>query len=88
MLQGYTEAVTWLLQEGANANSPNQGGSTPLHSAAEHGQAAAAKMLLHMGLADDLIVDTNGDTPKSLALSLGHAGMAQQIGLAQHVSQG
>lgn len=88
MLQGYTGAVAWLLHQGADANSPNQGGSTPLHSAAGHGQAAAAEMLMYMGLADALRVEMCGETPKSLALSLGHAGLARQIDLGQHVSTG
>ena len=86
MLQGYTEAVAWLLQQGADANSPNQGGSTPLHSAAGHGQAAAAEMLLLMGHANGLVLDITNESPRSLAMSLGHAGIAHQIDLAHAVS--
>ncbi len=86
MLQGYTEAVGWLLQQGADANSPNQGGSTPLHSAAGHGQATAAEMLLYMGCASGSLLDMSSQSPRSLALSLGHANIARQIDLAQHVS--
>lgn len=86
MLQGYTEAVGWLLQQGADANSPNQGGSTPLHSAAGHGQATAAEMLMYMGCANGSLLDMSSESPRSLALSLGHANIARQIDLAQHVS--
>lgn len=86
MLQGYTEAVSWLLQQGADANSSNQGGSTPLHSAAGHGQATAAEMLVYMGCANGSLLDMSSESPRSLALSLGHANIARQIDLAQHVS--
>jgi hypothetical protein len=86
LLQGYAEAVSWLLQQGADANSPNQGGSTPLHSAAGHGQATAAEMLLYMGCANGSLLDMSSESPRTLALSLGHGNIACQIDLAQHVS--
>ncbi|KAA6428792.1 MAG: hypothetical protein FRX49_01667, partial [Trebouxia sp. A1-2] len=85
--KGYTEALGWLLQQGADADSPNQGGSTSLHSAAGHGQATAAEMLLYMGCANGSLLDMSSESPRSLALSLGHANIARQIDLAQHVNK-
>ena len=85
-VQGYSDAVTWLLQQGADANCSNQGGSTPLHSAVSHGQADAVKLLVYMGLADVLAQDECGDTPMGLAQSQGHTALAQTLETAQYVS--
>ena len=86
-MQGHTAAIIWLLEHGADANSLNQGQSTALHSAASHGQAAAVELLMYMGLASASFKDTNGETPKDVALSAGHQGIAKQIALADHVSE-
>ena len=85
-VQGYSSAVTWLLQQGADANCRNQGGSTPLHSAMSHGQADAVKLLLYMGRADVFAQDECGDTPMGLAQSQGHTALAQTLQTAQYVS--
>ena len=84
-LQGYTDAVKWLLQQGADATCHNEGGSTPLHSAVSHGQSMAAELLVYMGWADPLAQDAYGDTPQSLAGSLGHASIAQLFAAAHDV---
>ena len=86
LVQGCCGAVTWLLQQGADANCSNQGGSTPLHSAVSHGQADAAKLLVYMGLADVLAEDDCGDTPLGLARSQGHTALAQTLETVQYVS--
>lgn len=86
VLQGYSDSVTWLLQQGADANCSNQGGSTPLHSAVSHGQANAMQLLVYMGLADTLAEDECGETPMGLAQSQGHTGLAQTLETAQYVS--
>lgn len=86
MVQGYKDTVTWLLEQGADADCPNQGGSTPLHSAVNHGQTAAAEVLVYMGQAAVFAEDDCGDTPMALALSKGHTALIQQLETAQYVS--
>ena len=85
-MQGFRDIVTWLLEQGADANCPNQGGSTPLHSAVNHGQTAAAEVLVYMGQAVVFTEDDCGDTPMGLALSKGHTALTRQLEIAQYVS--
>lgn len=84
--KGYKDTVTWLLEQGADADCPNQGGSTPLHSAVNHGQTAAAEVLVYMGQAAVFAEDDCGDTPMALALSKGHTALIQQLETAQYVN--
>ena len=77
--------MQWLLHQGADANCPNQGGSTPLHSAVSHGQSTAAELLVYKGRADPHAEDECGDSPLSLALSLGHRAVASHLALAHKV---
>jgi ankyrin repeat protein len=61
-----------LLRHGADANARQEGGNTPLHEAAFHGEAALARLLLAYG-ADPAQANTEGQTPLSLAEKHGHA---------------
>ena len=59
-------AIALLLNKGANVNSRNQDGMTPLHCAAD-GNFKAAKVLIESGAELDALF--NGYTPAALALS-------------------
>ena len=54
-----------------------------MHSAAGHGQAAAAAMLMYVGLADETMTDMSGETARDLAVL---AGVAPQLDLARKVA--
>ena len=76
---GFTEAAQFLLScDGTNVNLINNGGSTPLHSAASNGRAALVRMLLDHGATADL-KDTEGDTPFDAAAARGHADAARAL---------
>jgi ankyrin repeat protein len=53
--------VRLLIEKGANVNATRYG-ETPLHSAAEGGNAETAKLLIEKG-ADVNAKDDNGETP-------------------------
>ena len=66
------DAVRWLVaREGADVNVRNNGGGTPLHSAAAHARAQVASLLLEAG-ADVCAMDENGDTPRDAASRRGY----------------
>lgn len=65
---GYAGAVRLLLSMGADPNSVDQNGQTPLHLAFSNEQAAAAKALVGGG-ADMNATDREGMTPRDLMLS-------------------
>jgi len=63
--KGHTEAVSLLLDLGAEVNARNQNdhwGDTPLHAAAHGNQRAVAEILLKRG-ADPHAVNPRGNTP-------------------------
>jgi hypothetical protein len=43
------EAVTWLLEHGADPNKPKEDGDTPLHVAVKHGRTAVAEVMRTYG---------------------------------------
>ena len=60
--RGSFEAMHALLQLGANPNTRNKLGRTPLHISCVNGEADTADLLLRWG-ADETIVDHDGYTP-------------------------
>lgn len=57
-----------LLDHGADPNRPEQGGFTPLHAAAEHGDEELARLLLERG-ADPSVTAADGRRPADLGLA-------------------
>jgi ankyrin repeat protein len=67
-----SDVVTFLVKEGANLNVLDHiGRKTPLHDAAEIGNAEMVHVLCHLG-ADPLIADLDGYTPLHIAAFHGH----------------
>jgi ankyrin repeat protein len=58
--------VTELIDHGADVNATQQGGWTPLHQAAAHGQVDLVQMLLSTG-ADSNNLSNDGKTPLDMA---------------------
>ena len=54
--------VSFLLHNGANANTANNKGNTPLHYALSHHNYEIADMLIKKG-ANENVVNLNGTTP-------------------------
>src|SRR5262249_12631801 len=59
--------VTYLIEAGADPNSADKSGGTPLHRAVRIRCAAAVRALLAKG-ADPLLKNKNGSTPLHLAV--------------------
>jgi uncharacterized protein len=73
------DIVEALLQQGANVNSRQHGGHTPLHEAAAAGHVDLVKLLLAHG-ADVSITDDSGKTARQLALERGKREAAALLG--------
>lgn len=73
-----------LLRGGAEVNVAQEGGWTPLHQAAAHGQTAIVKMLLEHG-ADSEAKSRDGRTPLEMAANGAHKEAEQ---LLRHHSSG
>ena len=70
VMKGHTGAAQWLLEQaGADVNSEEGKGRTPLHLATSASSAPLVAYLLHAG-ADPRRVDKAGDTPEKLARSM------------------
>src|SRR4051812_22700163 len=67
-----------LLDAGADADSVQAGGYTPLHSAAANGDGALADLLLARG-ADPHRAADDGRTPADMARERGHDGLAERL---------
>jgi ankyrin repeat protein len=63
-----------LLDKGASPNARDEGGMTPLHYAALHGNLNAAEALIKHS--DVNARDKDGQTPLHLALEYGHCNVA------------
>jgi ankyrin repeat protein len=73
-MQGDTDAVQRLLQDGFDVNGGQADGATALHWAAYHGNDALAEILLDAGAQPDA-ANRNGSTPLWLAANRGDAEM-------------
>jgi ankyrin repeat protein len=73
------ESVRLLLSRGADVNVAQDGGYTPLHQAAAHGDAVIVDMLLEAG-ADPAARTTAGETAADLAAARGFPGAAPRLG--------
>lgn len=77
-MQGDSEAVRRLLEEGADVNVRQADGATALHWAAYKGDTSMAMLLLEAG-ANPSAVNRNGSTPMWLAASQGDAAMLELL---------
>jgi len=75
---GSTEIVEHLLQAGADANSRQQGGWTPLHAAAAAGRLDMVRVFLAHG-ADPTLTNSAGKSAYDIALQKGHAAVVQAL---------
>lgn len=66
---------------GFGVNAVDHDGQTPVHFAAFNGHAEVVAMLLHHGAFPE-VVNVMGLTPLSIAASLGHGGIVDQLGPA------
>ena len=67
-----------LIWYGANINSQNSGGNTPLHICCVHGQEAAAIVLLRRGVNRDVLNKSNR-SPSQVAMISGNKNIAKRI---------
>jgi uncharacterized protein len=65
---GDCEAITTLVEAGADINAVGESGYTPLHCAAEANQPAAISLLLRLGA--KVSMDSAGDTALDIAVTL------------------
>lgn len=79
--RGNEQAVRVLIGRGANVNTRDKQGRTPLHWAAEKGHTQVAQLLLSAG-AEAEATDNRGHTPQQLAGDRGHPETARL--LTQH----
>lgn len=67
-----------LLAAGADVNSMQHGGFTPLHEAAQHGDDEMVELFLSAGADPSAVAD--GGTPADLAEAAGHRDVAARLG--------
>jgi uncharacterized protein len=72
---GSAEAITLLLDAGADPNGRQRGGFTPLQARAQRGDAAMVRLLLDRG-ADPLLRSDDGRSAADLARASGHPELA------------
>ena len=72
------EITKVLLAAGANANTRDRAGETPLHKAAEKGSTAATRALLGAGAKVNAL-DEEGATPLHAAAAWGHVELAKAL---------
>jgi uncharacterized protein len=72
------ELTELLLDRGADPNATQEGGFTPLHAAAQHGDVELAKLLLTRG-ADPGATTADGHTPAGIALEHDNRELAELL---------
>lgn len=75
---GYSTAVQFLLENGANISAINSAQETALHSAASDGHEAVVQLLLGRD-ADVSVADRVGETALHRAASRGHDGVVRML---------
>ena len=75
---GRVATVTALLEQGANPDSRNRIGDTPLNTAAKKGDAAIVKLMLERG-ADVNLQNASGVSPLMSAAYGGHADIVKLL---------
>ena len=75
---GNVDAITRLLDDGAEADRANEDGETPLYVACEKGHVDAARLLLERG-ADVHRSNSDNDSPLHLAAWYGHIEVCQLL---------
>ncbi len=75
------DAVSILLEVGADVDAPSEGGFTALHSAAASGDTEMTRMLLEAGATVDVRAQ-GGKTPMELAIEADHAEVVDLLELA------
>jgi ankyrin repeat protein len=78
-MRGDREAVRGLLKQGADANAAQGDGMTPLHWAADRGDAAIAEMLLYAGANVSAVTRVGQYTPLHLASRGGKLAVVQAL---------
>lgn len=78
-MKGDREAVRALLKQGADVSAAQGDGMTPLHWAAERGDAAMAEMLLYAGANVAAVTRIGQYTPLHLASRSGNAAVVQAL---------
>ncbi|RYP58651.1 hypothetical protein DL770_010383 [Monosporascus sp. CRB-9-2] len=66
------DVVNCLVVSGADVNKPNKKKWTPLHTAAFEGNMVDIDTIIHLGGADLMLRNRNGQTPWELAVSVPH----------------
>ena len=75
---GIVDIMELLIWYGANINSQNSGGNTPLHICCVHGQEAAAIVLLRRGVRRDVLNNSNRSACQ-VAMISGNKNVAKRI---------
>src|SRR3954470_16739674 len=78
-MKGDRDAVRTLLKQGADVSAAQGDGMTPLHWAAERGDAPMAEMLLYAGANVAAVTRIGQYTPLHLASRSGSAGIVQAL---------
>ncbi len=77
--RGDREAVRTLLKQGSDVNAPHADGMTPLHWAAERGEATMADALIYAGANPAAVTRLGGYTPLHLAARSGSAPVVKAL---------